>query len=206
MAGVSLLFLALSHFKVWPLSYTEVFGFLSGGICVWLVVRENVWNWPVGLVNVTLFFILFYQARLYADMCLQAVYFGLGVYGWWNWVYGAPNKPKLPISKTTWVEWIALLIIIPLGTWGIREVLIAVQGEAPFWDSLTTVLSLCAQYLLSRKRLENWYFWIAADIIYVPLFLSRGLPLISFLYGIFLVMCLVGITRWFKTYSGVEQP
>lgn len=199
MASVSLLFVCFSYFEIWALSYTEVFGSLSGGICVWLVVRENVWNWAVGLANVTLFFILFYQARLYADMCLQAVYFGLGVYGWWNWLYGDKERPQLPISKTTRTEWIVIILAIPLATWGTREVLVAVQGAAPFWDSLTTVLSLCAQYLLSRKRLENWYFWIAADIIYIPLFFSRGLPLISFLYGIFLLMCLIGIRRWIRT-------
>jgi nicotinamide mononucleotide transporter len=71
-----------------------------------------------------------------------------------------------------------------------------VQGAAPFWDALTTVLSLAAQYLLSRKRFENWFLWIAADIIYVPLYFSRALPLIAVLYFVFLVMCIVGLMEW----------
>ena len=63
-------------------------GFVTGGICVWLVVREHLWNWPVGLANNVFFFVLFLRGRLYADMSLQIVYFGLGVYGWLNWIFG----------------------------------------------------------------------------------------------------------------------
>jgi nicotinamide mononucleotide transporter len=94
------------------------------------------------------------------------------------------------------MEWLALLGAIPLCTFGLREILIAVNGAAPFWDSLTTVLSLAAQYLLCRKRFENWFFWIAADVIYIPLYLSRHLPLTAVLYAVFLAMCLIGVREW----------
>ena len=71
--------------------------------------------------------------------------------------------------------------------------MVTVNGAAPFWDSLTTALSLAAQYLLSRKRLENWFFWMAADVIYIPLYISRDLPLTAALYAVFLVMCIFGL-------------
>jgi nicotinamide mononucleotide transporter len=77
--------------------------------------------------------------------------------------------------------------------------LLVVNGAAPFWDSFTTILSLAAQYLLCRKRLDNWYIWILADLIYVPLYLTRGLPLTAVLYGVFLVMCFFGIWEWNRT-------
>jgi len=160
------------------------------------VVREHMWNWPIGLANNVFFFVLFLRGRLFADMGLQVVYFGLGVYGWLNWLFGGENRTVLRISRATRTEWLMLAAAIPLCTWGLREILVAVNGAAPFWDSLTTVLSLAAQYLLCRKRFENWCFWIAADVIYVPLYLSRHLPLTAALYAVFLAMCLVGVREW----------
>ncbi len=196
MISVSLLMVAASWFHWWGMAMTEVIGFVTGGICVWLVVRQHIWNWPIGLANNVVFFMLFWQNRLYADMGLQVVYFGLGSYGWYQWLYGGANRTELQVSRTTKAEWLALALLIPLVTWGLRELLIVVNGAAPFWDSFTTVLSLAAQYLLCRKRYENWFFWIAADIIYVPLYFSRDLPLTGTLYGVLLLMCLFGLKHW----------
>ena len=95
----------------------------------------------------------------------------------------------LKISRTREAEWLALVLLIPLLTWRCGLALLSAGEAAPFWDSLTTVLSLAAQYLLCRKRLENWLLWIVADIIYIPLYFSRHLPLTAVLYGVFLVMC-----------------
>lgn len=190
--------LLASYLGWWSISVSEGWGFVTGGICVWLVVREHMWNWPVGLANNVFFFVLFFKGRLFADMGLQVVYFGLGVYGWLNWLFGGEQKGALRISRATRTEWLGLLVTVPLAVCGLREVLLVINGAAPFWDSLTTVLSLAAQYLLCRKRLENWYLWIAADVIYVPLYLSRHLPLTAALYAVFLGMCLVGLWEWKK--------
>ena len=196
MAGASLLILLLSYRASWSISVTEAWGFVTGGICVWLVVREHLWNWPIGIANNIVFFFLFLHGRLFADMSLQIVYLGLGVYGWLNWLFGGEKRTVLKISKTTRVEWLMMAALILLGTCGFREILLVVNGAAPFWDSLTTVLSLAAQYLLCRKRFENWFLWIAADVIYVPLYLSRHLPLTAVLYAVFLAMCLIGLWEW----------
>ena len=201
MLVISGLVVAASYFNWWPISVTEAWGFATGGICVWLVVREHLWNWPIGLVNNVVFFALFLQSRLYADMGLQVVYFALGVYGWLNWFRGGKHHTRLLISRASQADWVTLAIGIPLGTWALRELLVVVNGAAPFWDSLTTILSLAAQYLLCRKRLENWFIWILADLIYVPLYLARGLPLTAILYGVFLVMCLFGIREWNRTWK-----
>ncbi|HEY1107305.1 MAG TPA: nicotinamide riboside transporter PnuC [Opitutaceae bacterium] len=189
-----------SYLRWLPIPVTEAWGFATGGLCVWLVVRENVWNWPIGLANNVVFFVLFLQSRLFADMGLQVLYFGLGLYGWLNWLFGGAQHTPLKISRTTRAEWVVLALAIPLGTWALSAILIAVNGAAPFWDALTTILSIAAQYLLCRKRLENWYLWIAADIIYVPLYVSRDLVLTGVLYAVFLVMCLVGLGGWSRTW------
>ena len=204
MLGASLWVLLASYRGWWNIGVAEAWGFVTGGICVWLVVREHVWNWPVGLANNVFFFVIFLQSRLFADMGLQVVYLGLGIYGWLNWVFGGQNHTALRVTRTTRVEWIGLAAAIPLPTWILREILQQVNGAAPFWDSLTTVLSLAAQYLLCRKRLENWAFWIAADVIYVPLYLSRKLPLTALLYVVFLCMCLVGVRQWWRSLQRPE--
>lgn len=198
LAAVGLL--GASYFELWSISLVEAWGFSTGIACVWLVVREHLLNWPIGLANNVFFFILFFRSQLYADMGLQVVYLGLGIYGWLNWIYGGKRGSLLLVTRTSGIEWIGVLAVVPVGTWALREVLLAVNGAAPFWDSLTTVLCLVAQYLLCRKRLENWFFWIAADLIYVPLYLSRDLPLTSVLYGLFLVLCFVGLQQWLKSY------
>jgi len=169
-------------------------------------VREHLWNWPVGLANNILFFALFLQGRLYADMSLQLVYLALGVYGWIHWVRGGRGHTNLKIARASKAEWAFLLAALPIGTWGLRELLLAANGAAPFWDALTTALSLAAQYLLSRKRLENWLFWIVADVVYVPLYLSRALPLTALLYAVFLVMCLFGLRQWWKKWQDSHCP
>jgi len=201
LISLAMLMLSLSYFHLWSLGMTDVLGFITGGICVWLVVREHVANWPIGLANNLVFFVLFWEARLYADMTLQVVYFGLGVFGWWEWLRGGPHHEALTISLARRAEWIGLLLFVPLATWLMYLVLVQVNDASPFWDSLTTVLSLGAQYLLCLKRLENWYFWIAADLIYVPLYFSRSLPLTAVLYGIFLGMCLFGLSQWRKKWK-----
>lgn len=181
------------------LTWIEVFGFLTGGVCVWLVVRQHIWNWPIGLVNNVVFFVLFFEKRLYADMSLQVVFFALGVYGWWNWVRRGPDKSPLRATYAGRWEMIAVLAFVAAATFGLREILLWANGAAPVWDAVTTALSLGAQYLLTRKRIENWYLWIVADVIYVPLYVSRELPLTAVLYFGFLILCILGLFAWRKS-------
>ena len=160
--------------------------------------KNNIWNWPVGLANNLFFAVLFWKARLFADFGLQGIYLILGIYGWWEWLRGGENHTRLAISRSSRSEWIGIAVFLVIGTWGLREILQAANGSAPLWDAVTTALSLSAQYLLCRKRIENWFFWIAADVIYVPLYLSKQLPLTALLYGGFLVLCVIGWRRWRK--------
>lgn len=174
----------------------EVLGFVTGAVCVWLVVREHLLNFPIGLLNNLAFGVLFWHVALYADMGLQAVYFALGVYGWWSWVRGGAQGTPLRVTRATRAEWLGLALFLPLGTLAMREALLLANGAAPLWDAFTTALSLGAQYLLCRKRLENWLLWIVADVIYVPLYVSRELTLTAVLYAGLLLLCLAGLRTW----------
>lgn len=191
--------LTLGSWQGWlPMQLTEVFGFITGAICVWLVVKDNIWNWPVGIVNNAFYVVLFWNAQLYADMALQIVYIVLGFLGWYWWLKGGKNKTELPIGNIKPAEMIALSAITIVCTYGMTLYLQSISDAAPFLDALTTVASLVAQYMLTKKYLQNWYVWIAVDVIYIGLYFYKGLSLTAILYAIFLTMCLVGLKAWRK--------
>jgi nicotinamide mononucleotide transporter len=204
MAFASAALLASYWWGVWQVSFSEVLGFITGGLCVWLTVRESVWNWPLGLANTIFFFVLFFWSGLYADMGLQVLYFVLGIWGWVNWLHGGAGGTTLRVTRTAAWEWITLAVFLIAGTFGLRALLVAVNGSAPWLDALTTGLSLSAQYLLCRKRFEHWFFWIAADVVYIPLYVWRGLHLTALLYAVFLAMCFLGVRAWRRSLTSVS--
>ncbi|MFF9343015.1 MULTISPECIES: nicotinamide riboside transporter PnuC [unclassified Streptomyces] len=182
-----------------PVAWTEVLGFGSGALCVWLVARQHLANWPVGIANNLFFVLLFTQAGLYADAGLQIVFIVLAAYGWWTWTHGGGpgSAGALPVRRTTRTEWTWLLAAGAVGTLALTLLLDrATDSTVPFWDALTTGLSLMATYGQCRKRLESWWLWIAADVVYVPLYAYKGLYLTSLLYVGFMALCVAGLRGW----------
>ncbi|MEV7615675.1 nicotinamide riboside transporter PnuC [Streptomyces sp. NPDC089799] len=183
----------------WTLSWTEVLGFATGAVCVWLVARQHIANWPVGIANNVFFIVLFVQAGLYADAGLQIVFIALAAYGWWTWAHGGGpgSADALPVRRTTRTEWLWLAAAGAVTTAALTLLLArATDSTVPFWDALTTALSLAATYGQCRKRLESWWLWIAADLVYVPLYAYKGLALTALLYVGFLALCAAGLRGW----------
>ncbi|MBS1715232.1 MAG: nicotinamide mononucleotide transporter [Armatimonadetes bacterium] len=179
----------------------EAVAFVTGALCVWLVVKDHIWNWPIGLVNSAASVVVFWQAKLYGDGVLNVIYFVLGVYGWYWWLYGGEDKSKLTILKSPRGETMAVIAVSVVATGGLTAWLAHVHDAAPFIDAATTVFSLAAQYLLTRKYVENWLFWIAVDIVYVPLYWWRGLYLMAVLYAVFLGMAVTGYIEWRRKFE-----
>lgn len=179
----------------------EILGFVSGALCVWLVARQNVWNWPIGIANNVTFLILFWAAGLYADSSLQVVYLGLALYGWWAWLRGGDAHTSLRVSRTTKNQWVVLAAVGVVGTVGLTILLDTVtDSSVPLPDAVTTVLSLLATWGQARKKLESWWLWIAADVIYVPLYAYKDLWLTAALYVGFLALCVLGLRTWQADY------
>ncbi|GBF17227.1 nicotinamide riboside transporter PnuC [Rhodococcus sp. Br-6] len=179
-----------------PTSWAEVLGFVTGAWCVWLVGRQSVWNWPIGIANNLVWILLFATAGLFADSALQIVYIALAVWGWRNWVQGRAGD-TLPVTGTTGTEWMWLAGAGIAGTGALMLLLdTATSSTVPFWDAVTTILSLLATWGQATKRWESWLLWIAADLIYIPLYLHKGLTLTALLYSGFLLLCIRGLLAW----------
>lgn len=185
------------HLGSVPTTWAELLGFATGAVNVWLVVRQNILNWPIGIANVILLGLVFLDGGLYADAGLQVVYVALQLYGWWVWLYGGDGRDRLPVRRTRGAEWAALIAAGAAGTSLLTWALSAwTDSTVPFWDALTTALSLMATYGQSRKLLESWWLWIAADLVYIPLYFAKDLKLTSALYLVFLALCVSGLLAW----------
>ena len=183
----------------------EAVSFVTGALCVWLVVRENVWNFPIGLLNVATFSIVFFQSRLFADAGLQVVYFVMGIVGWTLWLRGGKNHTPLNLSRIGSAELAWICVFVVVSTLGLWQTLHHLGGSASFWDALTTSLSLASQWMLNRKQLENWLGWIIVDTIYIPLYVSKGLFLTAILYSIFLCMAFIGWKQWHQSWIAASE-
>ncbi len=175
----------------------EIVAVVFGVVSVWLSTREHIVAWPTALVNTSLYAVIFWRAGIYANAGLQVLYFVLSVYGWYAWKYGGRDHTPLRVTRAHRGHW---LLFVPLGI-AATVVLALTLGRytdaaLPWLDSATTAASLVAQYLMTRKILENWVIWIAADVVYIGMYLSQGLALTAGLYAAFLVLATMGFFSW----------
>jgi nicotinamide mononucleotide transporter len=164
---------------------------------VWLVVRQRVASWPVGILNNALYLVLFWEGGLYADALLQVVYVGIALYGWWMWLYGGQDRTELRVGRATALHLAGTAMVVLLLTGGLAKLLsVYTDSTVPGLDGWTTALSLGATWLQSRKYLESWLLWILADVFYIGLYWYKDLHLTSVVYAVFLLMCIRGYKEW----------
>lgn len=177
----------------------EILGFITGIAGVYLTMRQNPWCFPVGLVNVTISIVLFFEQKLYADVLQQAVYIVLLVYGWYKWLHPG-IRLKLKVTKLGMIEWIKLAAII-FGTAFLLGYLLSKYTDAnlPFLDSFATSMAFAAQYLIAKKKIENWLLWIPVNIIYIGIYFNRELPLYAILFAVYLILAISGYLEWKKS-------
>jgi len=179
----------------------EIGGFATGAASVWLAVRQNPWNWPFGVANAVLLFVLFFRHRLYGDMSLQVLFAALCLLGWYRWLFGGEAHSRLLVTRISRAGAIAYAVAGVVATAIFTPYLRSVGDASPLLDALTTVLSVEAQYLMTRKVIEHWLIWMAADVIYVWLYADRGLYVTALLYVIFFAMCVAGWRDWWRDMS-----
>lgn len=216
--GVDTIFFTILNY---PMSYIEFFGTIFTGWSVYLAAKNKIITWPVGLIGIILYAVLFYQIHLYSDLLEQIYYFVTTFWGWYLWI-----KPKsvtetdtsnleLKVSKISRKELaISTVIVIVfsylLGFFMSRIHLIfpsyfPVAASYPYWDSFTTILSFVATVFLARRKIENWHLWIVVDIIGIWLYYQKGVVFLSLLYLAFLINAFFGLTKWNKILTRYDK-
>lgn len=184
------------------MSIPEIIGVITGLLCVWLTVRQNIWCWPVGIVSCVAFAILFWQIKLYIDMGLQFFFIVVSLQAWSLWLHGGPNHSRLPVTQLTsaqkvWLGIAVVLCVLTLGTIFDRYT----DASLPFLDALASGASVPAQILLMRKKLESWYMWFVIDVLYVGIYIYKEVYLTAGLYVLFLGLAVAGLIEWKKTLN-----
>jgi len=166
-------------------------------VAVYLTTRQLIWCWPFNMVGVALYAGVFFEARLYANMGLQGVYFALAAYGWWAWLHGGEDQGELQVRRVDIRTAALLLAGAAIGGLLLSQALaLFTDASMPRVDALLTAFSIAAQWMQARKLLENWLLWIAVDVVYVALFLYIGLLATAALFGAFLVLATMGFLSW----------
>lgn len=192
------------------MSYLEFFGTAAGAIAVWLSARANVWSWPIGLINVTLFFFLFYQVQLYPDMFLQVFFFITNLLGWWRWKHPSQEEENkkhelkasfLSVKMVATFTLIALICSSQLGLLAkhLHEFfprLFSQPSAYPFADSFVTVMSIVATYLMVQKKVECWAAWLLVDAIACYLYFAKGIKFVAIEYLVFCFVAAFGLWNW----------
>lgn len=188
-------------------SWMELTGVATGLICVYLAAVNNIWNWPFAIINTAIYIFIFAEAALYADMGQNAYLLIINIYGWYYWSRQPVNAPKVPVARITQKQIFILLAVAALITPALGLVLVHLApllhyqpAAYPYLDSFCTVVSLTAQVFMARKVLENWLIWIFVDIIYVGIYLSKGLEPTAFMFAVYACIALKGYLDWRKDY------
>lgn len=179
----------------------EALAVLFSIVAVTLQVRRHPLGWPLTLIGVTIYAWIFWDIRLYADMGLQAVFFAQGVYGWWYWLHGGREREEAPVRRLDARGWAWTLVAIGVGTTVLGSGLARwTDASLPWMDSFLSVTSLTANLLLARKILENWMLWIFADVLYIGMFIYKGVYLTAGLYVVFLGLATAGLLGWLRVW------
>lgn len=211
----NILFTALGY----QMSYLEFFGTIAGAVAIWLSAKANVWSWPLGIINVVMFFFLFYQVRLYPDMFLQLFFFVTNIIGWRRWTHPENNEQDhkhelrvsfMPRRHWWWILAAGLVGTLAFGTFAknIHEIFPKVfpQSSAfPYLDSFVTVMSIVTTFLMINKKIESWALWILVDVIATYMYFVKDIRFVALEYLVFCFIAAFGLWNWLREYRSYQK-
>ncbi len=178
----------------------ELVAFVLAIVMVFCNIRVNPVAWPLAIASSALYFLLFWQHRLYGDASLQIVFIVVAGWGWWQWLHGRQDDGRLLRPRQLGVRgrWIALAAVAL--AWPATGLFLAhwTDTDVPWWDAFPTAGSLVGQWLLGRKYVENWLAWLVVNVVAVTLFAFKGLWLTAILYTLFALLSVVGWRAWVR--------
>jgi nicotinamide mononucleotide transporter len=198
----------------YQMSYIEFFGTIAGAVYVVLSARANIWSWPIGIVNVVLFFFLFYQVQLYPDMFLQVFYFVTNFLGWWRWANPKPGEEDrrkelrvsfigLPRFAGVCVAGLGGTVVLGAFAENLHEwfpKIFGLPSAFPYADSFITVMSMLTTFMMIQKKIESWIIWIVVDALAAYLYYAKGIKFVSLEYLIYCFIAGYGLWHWMQQY------
>lgn len=177
------------------------FGFITGVICVYLIVKENDWNWLIGIVNSVILLFVFLRGNLYAQVGLQALYIIEGFFGWYKWLQRDKiTKEKVVKINTISSDKVIIFALIEIvGVTLLYFIFKNTQDPAPFLDSLITVSSIVAELMLCWKLYESWFIYLLTDFISIGLLVAQGMYITMGTYLALSGLCVMGLYQWYKS-------
>ncbi|MDO9551673.1 nicotinamide riboside transporter PnuC [Rhodonellum sp.] len=166
---------------------------------VFYSIKKKILVFPTGMISTLIYVYICLKFKLYADMGINAYYFGMSIYGWYLWSRPQNGKEEL---KVTWLDKGGIIrsVLLLLGSYLVLYLVLAnfTDSDVPYWDSFTTSTAFVGMWLMAKKKVENWIAWIITDIASVPLYLYKGLLLTSFQFLFFTVLAIIGLVSWIK--------
>jgi nicotinamide mononucleotide transporter len=184
----------------------EAVAVVFGLLAVWLTVRQSIWCYPTGLVQVSLYIVVFFEAKLYSDALLHMIYVPLQVYGWHHWLHGGRDHGRLRVSRLTpprLAGW-TMATLVAAALWG-HGMATYTDAAAPYGDAFVVMGSLVAMWLQTNKRVDSWFFWIAINVVGIVIYYSKGLYLTTGLYVVFLVLAIQGWRAWQRACLDLDR-
>lgn len=180
-------------------SFLEIIAVVFGVSSVWFSKKENILVYPTGIVSVLIYTYLCFIIGLYADVAIQIFYFGMSIYGWINWSKKDIKLNELPISQLSVLNLVYAFFsmgLLWLIFWFVLNNL--TDSTVPIIDACTTAICFVGMWLMAWKKIENWIFWIVANLISIPLYWHKGLPLTSVQFILLTVLAVAGFIEWRK--------
>lgn len=186
----------------------EYIGTITGILGVYLSIKQKISAWPTFIICYSSYIYLAFQANLLANMSLNIIFVFISLYGWWNWQNkkGSDNlKDKEAIRVLPWRKIYICLGFCLFGTILLSAYLSKHNSFLPYLDSLATVTAICAQWMLSKKYIQTWIFWLISDVIFLFLWAMQGFTVTTILYICFIILAFWGLINWNKTMQEVKK-
>ncbi len=186
------------------LNWIELSGLVSGLIYLYFSINEKIWLWPLAIATSVFYIFIYFNSKIYADMGLQFYYVAISIYGWYQWSKKETNKAnnKLVISKTPLNLWL-LITLATMVLFAIMSLILIkyTDSPVPYIDAFTTSASIVATWMLARKLIEQWLWWIVIDAVSIGLYIYRELYLTVILFIVYTLLAILGYIKWKKQLS-----
>jgi nicotinamide mononucleotide transporter len=187
-----------------PLEILEIIAVISGIASVWFSSKESIWVYPIGLFNTVIYIYLSFKGDLFGEASVNLFYTIMSIYGWYNWLRrGKDHQLVVNISYSSKVDWaaqllffISVFLVIYFSLSFIKTAF--APGTIPWADAIASASAFTAMWLMTRKKVESWIWWLVTNIISIPLFYVKGYTLTAIYYSVLLVLAVVGLKEWRK--------